>query len=168
MAKMIRLVGLPILSIFLLSVSSVKADRNLGEKMLIEKKDSRLLAHKIIFETIFRKLVEKNLLLWELQGAAGEKAKSELVVKLRMTNSDTNIDTKSNTITNTNSDTKTNTRSGMTNSVRTETDSISKVLKKEKQLLDEAGTKEEQLLKIGRGQSWTKLPWLGGRGVRIM
>ena len=134
--------------------------------MLIEKKDSRLLAHKIMFETIFRKLVEKNLLLWELLGAAGEKAKSELLVKLRMTNSDTNIDTKSNTITNTNSDTKTNTRSGMTNSVRTETDSISKVLKKEK--LDEAGTKEEQLLKIGRGQSWTKLPWLGGRGVRIM
>ena len=129
MAKMIRLVGLPILSIFLLSVSSVKADRNLGEKMLIEKKDSRLL---VMFETIFRKLVEKNLLLWELLGAAGEKAKSELVVKLRMTNSDTNIDTKSNTITNTNSDTKTNTRSGMTNSVRTETDSISKVLKKEK------------------------------------
>ena len=163
---MIRLVGLPILSIFLLSVLSAKADRNLGEKMLIEKKDSRLLAHKIMFETIFRKLVEKNLLLWELLGAAGEKAKSELVVKLRMTNSDTNIDTKSSTITNTNSDTKTNTRSGMTNSVRTETDSISKVLKKEN--LDEAGAKEEQLLKIGRGQSWTKLPWLGGRGVRIM
>ena len=67
MAKMIRLVGLPILSIFLLLVSSAKADRNLGEeKMLIEKKDSRLLAHKIMFETIFRKLVEKNLLLWEL------------------------------------------------------------------------------------------------------
>ena len=65
--------------------------------MLIEKKDSRLLAHKIMFETIFRKLVEKNLLLWELLGAAGEKAKSELVVKLRMTNSETNIDTKSNT-----------------------------------------------------------------------
>ena len=91
---------------------------------------------------------------------------SQLVVKLKVNNSDTNIDTKSSTITNTNSDTKTNTRSGMTNSVRTETDSISNVLKKEK--LEEAGAKEEQLLKIGRGQSWTKLPWLGGRGVRIM
>ena len=201
-------------SFYLLLSFEAKADLGtVVEKMLGE---DRSLAEKIMFDTIFRQILERSLLVEKLVGRsillkklAGEKSKEEFedtwksegeledtwksrnkledTWKLRGELEDTQRKTvRSKSLLGKDlvcKDEKGDLATWGTSVMTTVPDlvpSLVKTLEKEKEgTLEEEkektleDVKEETLeegdrVKMGRGQSFAKLPWLGGKGVRIM
>ena len=148
-----RQLGFLLLSLYLVLSCKAKTGGTLEDMATVL--EERNLAQKIMFETIFRQIVERSLLLKEL---AGEKS-TEDTWRISSSNS---VRTDSLTLAS-KKEKEAKSTWRITNTVRTDSDLVSKVVKDEKK-----GEGLKQLLKMGGGQSFAKLPWLGGKGVRIM
>ena len=158
--RMRQLGFLLLLSFYLVLSCETKTEGTLEEMgTMVEKVlKERSLAEKIMFETIFRQIVERSLLLKEL---AGER---ELEDTWRISSTN-NVRTDSLSWKDLASKNEKEDKSTwrITNTMmRTDSDLVVKDEKLEQ------GEGVKQLLKMGGGQSFAKLPWLGGKGVRIM
>ena len=155
-----RQLGFILLSFYFVLSCEAKNEETLEEMgTMVEKVlKERSMAEKIMFETIFRQIVERSLLLKDL---AGER---ELEDTWRISSTN-NVRTDSLSWKDLASKNEKEDKSTwrITNTLmRTDSDLVVKDEKLEK------GDGLKQLLKMGGEQSFAKLPWLGGKGVRIM
>ena len=158
-----RQLGFILLSFYFVLSCEAKNEETLEEMgTMVEKVlKERSMAEKIMFETIFRQIVERSLLLKVL---SGEKSRGELEDTWRISSTN-NVRTDSLSWKDLASKKEKEDKSTwrITNTImRTDSD----LMVKDEKL--EQGEGVKQLLKMGGEQSFAKLPWLGGKGVRIM